>query len=85
MFAPPTKKNRCLFTVWTQPTKEQRLQVWSGPETFAAFFPISEEKAAQFVGESGWHYLTSEEALQFSASVRALMASIHGPDSEVTA
>jgi Holliday junction resolvase-like predicted endonuclease len=69
MYTPPQKRNRMLFTVWSDP-QNALVQAYIGSEEFAEFNPsISAKEATAILGPEGWRNMTRAEVEGF---VRAL-------------
>ncbi len=80
MFAPPARKTRALFTVWSQPRPtDGLLQAWVGGSVFSEFYALPEASVASHLGPDGWRYLNQPEAEKFAAALRALFAEQQGP------
>jgi Holliday junction resolvase-like predicted endonuclease len=77
MYAPPSNKTRCLFTVWTHPDEGTgRIGIWVGAETFAQFYPVTEEQVTEELGGNGWLKLEPAAIGGFVEGVNRLFAQI---------
>lgn len=77
MFAPPANKARCLFTIWTQPTRNGLAQVYAGAEALAEFYPISEELADEYLGSSGDRNMSIDDIKAYVSGLDKLFAYAH--------
>lgn len=64
MFTPPQHRGRCLVVVWARPTYG-KLKSYAIPETFAEYFPVSEEQTLDIVGDGDRKLLTLSETQSF--------------------
>ena len=77
MYTPPFKRNRMLFTVYTE-NYDNRIKLWLGPSPFTEFYEITEEKVAQAlnVKGDGWQMMDSEQVADFIQGLHALFGKI---------
>jgi Holliday junction resolvase-like predicted endonuclease len=75
--APLADRRRSLFSVWSSPDDEGRLQLWLGTEVFAKFYPrLSETDVESYLGEGSWRNLSAEEAQAFVSGLDALFTKL---------
>jgi Holliday junction resolvase-like predicted endonuclease len=74
MFAPQESRNRMIFTVWTKPVNG-KLQAYVSPEAIAEFFPVSETKARDFIGNNGWRQLDAEDTTTLAQNLEKMFSS----------
>jgi hypothetical protein len=84
-YAAPSNHARSLFTVWSQPTSLGQIQVWIGPESFAKFYPVTEEDVVAELGPGGWRRLSPGEVDGFTEGLHRLFARMQGPADEAVA
>lgn len=65
MYAPPSRRNRALFTVRNWPRHPGMLAMWFGPEAIAEFYPVAQTDVEMLLGETGWRDMTIEEVDRF--------------------
>jgi len=77
MYTPPFKRNRMLFTVYTE-NYDNRIKLWLGPSPFTEFYEITEEEVAQAlnVKGDGWQMMDSEQVADFIQGLHALFGKI---------
>lgn len=83
MFAPPASRNRCLFTVWTEPRAADpgAAKVWVAAEMFSQFYGISEPDLTAALGVGplgGWLWLDKQKADRLVAGMRQLLTAKGG-------
>jgi Holliday junction resolvase-like predicted endonuclease len=78
MFAPARNRTRALITVWPAPQSDGRVKVYLSPETFAQFFPVTEEQVRLALQQSsGGSRLLDGSAIETLANGLAhLLASV---------
>lgn len=76
MYTPPRRHDRMLFTVWAGDKTMNTLKAFIGTDVFAEFFPISEEKATEILGPSGWRELRKEDVEPFIDRLNCLFEMI---------
>ena len=77
MYTPPFKRNRMLFTVYTQ-NYDNRIKLWVGPSPFTEFYKITEDDVAQtlHVESDGWQMMDSEQVAEFVSGLHDLFGRI---------
>ena len=77
MYTPPFKRNRMLFTVYTE-NYDNRIKLWLGPSPFTEFYEITEEEVAQAlnVKGDGWQMMDSEQVARFVEGLHDLFGKI---------
>ena len=78
MFAPPQNKTRMLFTIWIKGNRPGVLKYYLGPDAFAQFYGIDEEKVVHYLGTSGYHEMDQEASEKFITGLDQLFAEIYG-------
>jgi hypothetical protein len=76
MITPPNNRNRMLFTIWAEPKTGNVLRAYIDPAVFAEFYPISEEAARNFLGNSGWRTMSPAAVDEFIAGLGKLFEMI---------
>ena len=62
MFTPHSNRTRMLFTVWTKLKVPGALTMVVEPSAFAEFYPISEKRALELLGDNrDWRYMTPHD------------------------
>jgi hypothetical protein len=69
MYAPTTRRTRCLFTVRTYPTREGRLYVYVAPEGIAEFFGRTSAEVTEALSGTEWLQLGPEHVAGFVAGL----------------
>jgi len=77
MYTPPFKRNRMLFTVYTE-NYDNRIKLWVGPSPFTEFYAITEDEVVQAlnVQGDGWQMMDSEQVADFIQGLHALFGKI---------
>ena len=68
MIAPAKHRGRALITVWPAPQPDGRVKVYLSPETFAQFFPVTEEQVRTALCQSGGSRMLDAEAIGMIAN-----------------
>jgi Holliday junction resolvase-like predicted endonuclease len=76
MYTPPFQRNRMLYTVWAQPENDG-IKMYVSPKAISEFYPITEQKATEFLGEGGYRYLKNNEIDNFNTTVGKLFDSLN--------
>ena len=73
MFAPPSSRNRMIFTAWAKPLRK-KLKVYLSPEAIAEFYPVTVTSAKRAVGKRGYRELGSPEVSRILNSLQDLFS-----------
>lgn len=73
MYTPPQNKTRMLYTVRTDADSEGNLQLYVWAEAFSEFYDVTAEKAANLLGDKGWHSMRAVDAREFAAQLDKLL------------
>jgi len=78
MYTFPAQRNRMLFTTWVKPSP-RGLKVYISPKVFAEFYPVTEEKATEILGENGWRELNinTTQVQEFINSIHTLFQQVN--------
>jgi Holliday junction resolvase-like predicted endonuclease len=81
MFAPPSNRTRCAFTVWTGRRAEPgHARVYIAPEVFEQYLGIPQTNVAAILGSGeGYTDMNIESAKMFAKQVAELMDAYHEP------
>lgn len=75
MYTPPAHKGRCLVVAWVYP-KFKKLRAYAIPETFAEYYPIGDQEAADILGSGEQRLLAPDEVGPFIERLDTLFAAI---------
>ena len=76
MYTPPFRRNRMLFTVWADRSKDG-LCVYAGPSEFIEFYSVTEKEAAEALQleKSDWQEMKGEQVRQFIVGFQKIISS----------
>ena len=73
MYAPPTMRNRMLFTAWVKPV-QGKVRLYVSPQSLAEFYPVTEAEAEKCVGKDGYRVLTGPEVDVFLDGLKGVVS-----------
>lgn len=85
MFAPPSDRRMCLYTIWTTSRTDDLLKAWIGPKGFSNYFPVAEDEAENILGSEGYRDMNNAEVKSFVDALDHLFEEINknNPDPEL--
>jgi Holliday junction resolvase-like predicted endonuclease len=66
MFTPPSKRSKCVLTVWVEPTGKGELNLWISETGFDLFYGIRDDEVRRELGGQGFHKLPRADVDEFA-------------------
>lgn len=66
MFTPPSKRSKCVLTVWVEPTGKDELNLWISEDSFQPLYGIQDDEVRRELGGQGFHKLRRANVDEFA-------------------